>query len=133
MTEIASQINSEPEVQDAEPISSSDAETRLQCPKTSRNQLRDIIDWLGMGDVIVLHHGGNGPQIYHKEPNNVQLDLDIIRVIFVDCSNMPGLLHEGEWPWYINAAGFKLCCEALTNRIIEIQTTLKYSYTFRVR
>ena len=69
--------------------------TKSDVPVPTSNSLKDIIDWLKLGDVVIIHVGDCG-HIYHID------GLQFNRKIFVDVSAMPSLLDEGEWPDFIN-------------------------------
>jgi hypothetical protein len=38
----------------------------LPAPVTSRNNLKDNIDWVLAGDVVILHVAGKDGQVYHS-------------------------------------------------------------------
>lgn len=85
---------------------------RTDCPETSTNTLKDIIDWLKLGDAVVLHADDAGQQFYFSgeattsatTTTTTSLDCKNMRIILVDVSFMPSLLHEAEWSWYIHSA-----------------------------
>ena len=66
--------------------------------------MRDILDWLKLGDIVFLT---NGIKVHYIFSNGKLDDLDNIRSIYVNCSKMPGLLDKGEWEYYIQEAGYK--------------------------
>ncbi len=52
-----------------------------------------------------------------------------MRVIIVDCENMPGLLDDGEWNYYMLSDDIKNCkCKKVTEWIKDS----KYVYRFSV-
>lgn len=70
-----------------------------ETPITTNNMLADILQWLKLGDVVILHDKTYG-QAYHVPtlPHN--------RKIYVNISDTPDAGLEGEWPWYmINKGG----------------------------
>ena len=83
--------------------------TKTDPPECSPNNLKDIIEWLKMGDIVVLHSGNKYGQIYHRCSETTSLEN--IRVIYVDVANHASLLDEGEWPWYIINQGHTSLCD----------------------
>jgi hypothetical protein len=75
-------------------------------PKTTTNQLADIVNWLKNGDMVVLHDDKQNCIVFghHDNPN---IDLTTIRVVMVNCGGMPCLLDEEQWQWYIEDAGIQ--------------------------
>jgi hypothetical protein len=65
------------------------------------NSLRDIVDWLKNGDFVCIHTNTDYIYYYSKETCN---SIEDHRLIYVNV--MPGLLDEGEWPYYIENEGF---------------------------
>ena len=68
-------------------------------PVVTNNSLKDIVDWLALGDIVCLH-------TQHKKLYYVTFDFeknDFIgkRLIHVDLSTYPDLLEDDEWPYYI--------------------------------
>ena len=95
-------------------------ESRLTTkPKTTSNNLRDVIDWLKEGDYVVIHNNYLHGRFFHSnciETPNIpvsdltdQMLLNNRRIIYVDVKSMPGLLDEGEWEYYIKLGGFSEC------------------------
>lgn len=87
-------------------------------PKTTGNNLRDVVDWLGLGDYIVMYDDSgrerkwcpccsSGRGIAKIEDVPAQLEKQ--RTIYLRIKSMPGLLDEGEWEWYIKNEGFEEC------------------------
>jgi hypothetical protein len=70
---------------------------RTSCPETSSNNLKDVIDWLKLGDFVCIH----AEKIGLSYCNVKTVDVKNMRVIYVDVSRTPSLLSEDEWPWYI--------------------------------
>jgi hypothetical protein len=82
-------------------------------PKTSSNNLRDIIDWCNKGNIVCLTANNKKPQIYHKDCESNLDTFENHKVIVIRCK-MAGLLDEGEWEWYIHNA--KICdCKCKNN------------------
>lgn len=75
--------------------------SRLSKPSTTNNSLADIINWLLLGDIVVLHSNGKNCQIYHKNCKDNNESFIDKRLIWVDVSSSPTLLYYDEWPWYI--------------------------------
>ena len=87
-----------------------------ESPACTTNNLRDIIDWLQLGDYVIIHcHGKNGRFFHTKcagselSEDQVQPFLEQARVISIDVNDMPGLLDEGEWEYYIKREGHQEC------------------------
>ena len=102
-------------------------DNRTDLPKCTKNQLKDIIDWLKIGDVVVLHHNNYNGHIYH---NCMNLDPNI-RYIFINVHRMPNLLNEGEWPWYIEQSYNKCICHKrnhILNNLIDIENNKVYRF-----
>ena len=64
----------------------------------SGNDLADIVAWLKLGNIVIIHANGYGRT--YRIPG-----LKAIRKIYVNVSSFPSLLDEDEWPWYIKDAG----------------------------
>jgi hypothetical protein len=69
---------------------------------TTTNNLRDIIDWLRIGHIVCIHAFGNS--IFYSNPDSQKDDSQ--KLIYIDVEKNPGLLDEGEWPYYIEREGF---------------------------
>ena len=98
---------------------------RLKAPEPTTNQLKDIVDWLKLGDVVMLLNGKSARYLYH---DCKEQDINKVRVIAVDAESFPGLLDDGEWNWYIEDAGFKSC----TCKTVKQWLEAKYLYSFAV-
>ena len=70
----------------------------LEEPEVSHNNLADVINWLKMGDIVMLHSNLQNGQVYHKNCKENKESFDNKRLIWVNVSSMPSLLLEGEWP-----------------------------------
>lgn len=68
--------------------------TNKNTPKTTTNSLKDVVDWLKTGDVVILH-----TQLSKKIFRIPTLELN--RKIYVDVSRTPSLMDDDEWPYYI--------------------------------
>ena len=77
---------------------------QFEQPKPSGNDLKDIIDWITLGDCVIIYCG-NRSRTFHKD-GNISHDK---RVIYIDVAKLPGLLDDGEWNWYIEDAGHREC------------------------
>jgi hypothetical protein len=96
-------------------------------PTITNNSLKDIIDCLNLGDVVVLTIGLCIKRIHHK-CNDKEMDNDKImeylskrRVIFIDLQKMPGLADDGEWNYYFEIQkDVKSCTCKLSNFLIKI-------------
>ena len=71
-------------------------------PITTNNSLKDIVDWLALGDIVCVHTQ------YHRQ-YYVAFDFEKTefskkRLIFVDLSNYPSLMADDEWPCYIRGS-----------------------------
>lgn len=66
----------------------------INIPKPSNNIIRDICEWLKIGDVIILHDTKK-KFVYHI-PNFLPN-----RKIYINVSTDPSLMNDGEWPAYI--------------------------------
>lgn len=80
----------------------------------SNNSLADIIEWIRSGDCVVLHSNSTNAHIYHNCKDNTNKE----RFIYIDVAAMPSLLHQGEWPWYIEDAGCDSCRCSLKQRAL---------------
>lgn len=71
------------------------------------NNLADVIKFIKDGNIVVLHTTEES-RIFNtclSDSSNLELskkELENIRVIYVDCNKMPGLLEQGEWEYFIN-------------------------------
>ena len=66
--------------------------------------LINIINWLKLGNTIVIYAGEYGRM--YRMPG-----LEAIQKIYINVSAFPSLLMDEEWPWYILHAG----AESLSN------------------
>ena len=74
--------------------------------KNTGNNLKDIIEWIKSGHVVILYNGSI-TLTYH---NNCGKDLDPShKVINVNVGNDKKLLDDGEWPWYFDLEGCQIC------------------------
>jgi hypothetical protein len=71
---------------------------------TTDNQLRDIIGWLKLGHHVVLTSKYNQRMFFGNEAAQNEYEKITIQI---RCEQLPGLLDEGEWEWYITDAGHK--------------------------
>ena len=69
----------------------------------STNTIKDIIDWLKKGNFVCIHTKNVYQYYFSKETCDV---IKGEKIIYVNVSTMPNLLLDGEWPWYIENAGF---------------------------
>lgn len=76
--------------------------SRLECPEFGSNPLADVIDWLKLGDIIVLEDGARANP-YHK-PGVEEVSPELYRVLHINVTGK-GLADEGEWPDYLRSAG----------------------------
>jgi len=123
-------------------------ESAMTAPVPTSNMLKDIVDWVKGGDVVLLHDGGSSGKIYHNCPavpevsTTTTLTTDApaptmdeslrkLRVIWLDCAKCPSLLEDGEWPWFIENAGIKQCSCALQQRVLEADGIPNF-HSFRV-
>jgi len=89
----------------------------METPITTSNMLLDIINWLKLGDIVILHNDNNNQKAF-RMPN-----LKLNRKIYVNVMHMPDLLHEGEWVWYIlNAKAVEISNES------ELKTEKTYMF-----
>jgi hypothetical protein len=122
---------------DTDTVSVSDIVCVLSDPVCTTNMLKDIIDWLKLGDYVIIHNNGNNGHFYHKCPSSpgdnkdIKQHLKTMRVIYVNVSTDPSLLHEGEWPWYISDSGFKQCTCGL-HQLVGTSKEIPHLYQFSV-
>jgi hypothetical protein len=102
---------------------------RTGSPKTSGNSLANAINWLGLGDIVILHINNLNSDIYHVCADK-DVNFDQIRVVKIDCVHWPDLPNEDEWPWYFEsgANAHKCTCGASTH-ILEKQL-IPHIYSF---
>lgn len=90
-----------------------DTTIEYEQPKITNNQLKDINDWIDLGDIVVLK-SEFVQYIYHdceKAPTNP-------RYILINCNGFPSLLNEDEWPDYLQSYGKEICkCQNITKQI----------------
>ena len=81
-------------------------------PMWTTNALADIIRLIKIGYCVLLCTSSTKEQlvhhIYHKCNGEVK-DLYSVKIVHLDLSNKPGLLGEGEWPYYIEGEGYTEC------------------------
>jgi hypothetical protein len=70
-------------------------------PVPTSNNLRDVVEWLRAGDVVVLHNKGAEACLWHKCVSGREIDFALARCILVDVGRMPSLMNEGEWDYYL--------------------------------
>jgi hypothetical protein len=68
------------------------------------NSLLDIINWLKLGHIICIHDSLKYGRYYFSKETLDKITDEII--VYVNVESDPSLLHEDEWDWYINEAGF---------------------------
>lgn len=98
-------------------------------PKSTTNNLADIIKWLGAGDYVVVHNNYKHGRFFHKQCPDPNFDIDQHRVTYVNVGSMPGLLDDGEWEWYIKNSGCHECSCPLKTAT-QSSSGLKYVYQF---
>ena len=103
----------------------------FEAPTTSTNQLKDIIDWLKEGDIVVITNKFGKNYAFHNKCNDVK-DISQSRVIVVVCETLPSLLDEGEWEYYIRGTKNDDCkCENIISKINEgIKNQLRNVFVF---
>lgn len=101
-------------------------EDRLKCPKTTSNNLADIISWIKLGDCVVLTNGRYmmpyGKIGLEKDPKNY-------RTIYVDISSYASLGNEDEWPYYILQEGGIVCDKSMHTQILSRSNPNSYNMT----
>lgn len=68
-------------------------------PVQTKNSLKDIIDWLAVGDIVCLH--ANRTYKYYVSCDFDVYLIDEKRLIYVNLSSAPELMHDDEWSFYI--------------------------------
>lgn len=71
--------------------------------KITANSLFDILKFLNDGNIVCMHENNVG--IYYHKYKILEKITDEI-LIYIDLSKNPGLMDDGEWPWYIKNRGF---------------------------
>ena len=93
---------------------------RLESPQTSKNTLKDIIDYLKLGDMVIIHSNHQHEIVFHNcvdasvstsgDGSGVEsTDANKIRLISIDVGSCVDLLDGGEWPWYIRDSECTQC------------------------
>lgn len=96
--------------------------TKFVQPKTSTNQLCDIIDWLKLGCIVTIYNRYGKYKIYHNKCLESNNNVSECQIICVNCETFPDLLEEGEWPYYIeNYPNNKCSCENILNKINDLR------------
>ncbi len=91
----------------------------FEAPTPSTNQLKDIIDWLNEGDIVVITNNFGKYYTFHNKCNEVT-DISQSRVIVIVCETLPGLLDVGEWEYYIRGTKNDDCrCGDIISKINE--------------
>lgn len=67
-------------------------------PKITNNAILDIVNWLKVGDVVIIHDN-NRKLVYHID------GLPYCRKIYINVSDYNSLLEDDEWPYYIESIG----------------------------
>ena len=105
----------------------------------SKTVLQNIIDWVNVGDYIILYYtdGTNGiSRLFHKNCNNN--DNDIIlknnRFIYINLNNFPNLLNKGEWDYYIINENNNIseCTCNIVDEICNLSQNIIYKYYFTI-
>ena len=99
---------------------SKEAKTIYDKPKTTTNQLADIICWLEEGDIVVIKNDYGKNYIFHNGCSDGK-NLTDHRIVMINCVSLPSLLNEGEWELYIRESGNKICeCDNIVPKLNEI-------------
>lgn len=72
----------------------------------TNNNLFDVIQFIKDKNVIALHTE-RACRVFHSlsfEQPETKASLQNVRVIYLDCNKLTGLLEDGEWEWYIKQA-----------------------------
>lgn len=97
--------------------------SRLECPDVTGGHLSNIVKWLKLGDICLLHYKFKNGQIWHYNCSGKQDltedELDNIRVIWYEAKTAPGILNEGEWPYYLKTAGISRCKCSLSKLVVN--------------
>jgi len=91
--------------------------------------LLQVIKMIAEGQVLVIHAG----QAMRAFAKNVQdLDLDTANVAYLDCNDLPGLLDEGEWDYYLTQPdeNSEILDENM-RKILSVQTTIPNRQYYR--
>jgi hypothetical protein len=70
----------------------------MESPKISNNGIQDIIDWVNMGDCVMICAKGGHSQIYH----NCSENSDQFRTVYVD-------VYEREWEYLTKSEVCQSC------------------------
>ncbi len=100
-------------------------EQTYERPITTNNQLVDIINWLKLGDIVVIYNAYGSWRVFHNQCEKQCLVSTsdpkpkiTCRISTIYCKTIPGLLDEGEWEYYIKQEGNSECeCLDIVNRI----------------
>ena len=102
-------------------------------PKTTNNNLKDIIDWLRLGDFVVIHNDYKFGRFFHTNcpvsNGEIGKTLENSRVIYVNVKSLAGLLDDGEWEYYIKDNGHRECTCDLKEHVLDPKK-LPHIYNF---
>nr|QBK92501.1 MAG: hypothetical protein LCPAC401_01390 [Pithovirus LCPAC401] len=89
------------------------------------NNLKDIISWVKSGHIVTLKAGFKTLTYHNKCGSGSLLYSD--KVINVDVGSYASLLNEGEWPWYFDDEGCRICsCKIGKKLVCSINIKLGY-------
>jgi len=112
-------------------------------PQISTNNLKDMVECLKKGDVVVLTIGNEIKTIHYNHLKSIKYDaseksiqeivefLSTKRVIFIDVAKNPGLTDDGEWNYYFEQIeNVKMCQNNLSNFFVNHLKKVPYLYKY---
>jgi hypothetical protein len=97
----------------------------LKVPEPTTNSLRDVIGFIGSGDVVRLT--GTRTLVYHKCSSISTLQNT--RLVSLRLAKLPSLTDEDEWPYYLKDAKCSECTCALKD---APESAFKAAYAFEL-
>src|ERR1700688_1528391 len=98
---------------------------RIAAFAPSSNVLRDAVQWLNGGDLLVLQAGGK--IVPYGKPALADQDPETFAVMYLDISSDPSLGGEDEWPWYFeSSAGAVLCLSEQVQKLVTCPATVPH-------
>jgi hypothetical protein len=122
---LAEQADAAYRAKQEEELAKSETE-RTDSPKTTRNGLGDVMDWLAMGDCVVLCCDGM-TKTYFQGPDNASLEDR--RVICVNIDPKSNLFDD-EWPMFLEGANYKRASSEFRERLEKGPIPHYYSFRF---
>ena len=73
----------------------------LKPPTVTNNSLSDAVRWVNEGYIVVLFNTRGNCRLFSTTDNNLNFDKN--QIITILCENLPDLLDDGEWNYYIKS------------------------------